>query len=141
MCLAIPSETRTADTPTAKRQRQRKRPPAILMTTPESLALMLSYDDADRLFGGLARVVVDELHALVGTKRGDLLALGLARLALLAPAARRVGLSATVADEAALIAWLSPTGKEADAPGELVRGRAGSAAEGAILTPREHLPW
>ena len=55
------------------------------MTTPESLALLLSYPDAGEMFAGLDAVVIDELHALVGTKRGDLLALGLARLARLAP--------------------------------------------------------
>ena len=90
--LPIRTETRTGDTPAAKRQRQRTKPPHILMTTPESLALMLSYRDAGSIFRGLRCVVIDELHALAGTKRGDLLALGLARLSVLAPGARRVGL-------------------------------------------------
>ncbi|MFO1058627.1 MAG: ligase-associated DNA damage response DEXH box helicase [Dongiaceae bacterium] len=138
--LEIASETRTGDTPAGKRQRQRRRPPSLLLTTPESLALMLSYADAPALFGGLERVVVDELHALAGSKRGDLLALGLARLSRLAPRARRVGLSATVADEPALLAWLSPGGRE-DGTVRLVRGRAGAAAEVAILATRERLPW
>jgi ATP-dependent Lhr-like helicase len=138
--LDIASETRTGDTPAGKRQRQRKKPPSLLLTTPESLALMLSYTDAAALFGGLQRIVVDELHALAGSKRGDLLALGLARLARLAPQARRVGLSATVADEPALLAWLSPRGRD-DGSVRLVRGRAGAAAEIAILATREHLPW
>src|SRR3546814_6656545 len=65
MRLAIRHETRTGDTPQAKRERQRRRPPHLLMTTPESLALMLSYADADRVFAGLRSVVVDELPALV----------------------------------------------------------------------------
>jgi ATP-dependent Lhr-like helicase len=138
--LDIASETRTGDTPAGKRQRQRRRPPGLLLTTPESLALMLSYADAPALFGGLQRIVVDELHALAGSKRGDLLALGLARLARLAPRARRVGLSATVADEPALLAWLSPGGRD-DGSVRLVRGRAGAAAEIAILATRERLPW
>ena len=64
-----------------KRERQRRHAPQILLTTPESLALLLSYADADRIFGGLRCVVIDEVHALAGTKRGDQLALGLARLA------------------------------------------------------------
>src|SRR5258708_29561472 len=82
----------------------------MLMTTPESLALLLSYDDAATMFAGLRVIVIDELHALAGSKRGDVLALGLARLARLAPEARRVGLSATVAwpDEPA--AYLAPDG-------------------------------
>src|SRR5581483_1912593 len=78
--LPIRAETRTGDTPEAKRIRQRKAPPQILMTTPESLALFLSYPDAAEIFAGMRTVIVDELHALAGTKRGDLLALGLARL-------------------------------------------------------------
>ncbi len=137
MKLAVTVETRTGDTPTAKRQRQRRRPPQMLLTTPESLALLLSYADAPRIFGGLARIVVDELHALVGNKRGDLLALGLARLRRLAPTCRLVGLSATVADEAALADWLVGT------PGgaALVRGRPGPQPVVEILVTREYLPW
>ena len=90
MDLAVRIETRTGDTPPNRRRRQRERPPDILLTTPEQLALLLSYVDADRFFGGLRRIVVDELHSLAGSKRGDLLALDLARLATLAPAARRL---------------------------------------------------
>ena len=128
MRLRIDCETRTGDTPQHKRQRQRKRPPEILMTTPESLALLLSYADAPRIFGTLQRVVIDELHALANTKRGDLLALGLARLQMLAPTMRRFGLSATVADEQSLIAFLSPTGRAKDAPVTIVRGAPGPTA-------------
>jgi ATP-dependent Lhr-like helicase len=137
MNLAVTVETRTGDTPAAKRQRQRRHPPQMLLTTPESLALLLSYADAPRIFGGLARIVVDELHALAGNKRGDLLALGLARLRRLAPACRMVGLSATVADEAALTDWL------AEEPGgaALVRGRPGPQPVVEILATREYLPW
>ncbi|HEX4572380.1 MAG TPA: ligase-associated DNA damage response DEXH box helicase [Dongiaceae bacterium] len=137
MGLPISVETRTGDTPTAKRQRQRRQPPQMLLTTPESLALLISYNDADKIFAGLRRVVVDELHALAGNKRGDLLGLGLARLRSLAPACRVVGLSATVAHEQALADRL------VGAPGSaaIVRGRAGSAAEIEILETREYLPW
>ena len=137
MGLAIAVETRTGDTPAAKRERQRRRPPQMLLTTPESLALLISYADAGEIFKRLQRVVVDELHALVGSKRGDLLGLGLARLRALAPHCRFVGLSATVADEPALADWL---GAE---PGSaaVVRGRAGRAAEIEILETRAYLPW
>jgi hypothetical protein len=68
--LPIRIETRTGDTPALKRQRQREHPPQMLMTTPESLALLLSYPDAGEFFAGLGAVVIDELHALAGTKRG-----------------------------------------------------------------------
>jgi ATP-dependent Lhr-like helicase len=145
MRLPIRHETRTGDTPAAKRTRQRKHPPQILMTTPESLALMLSYVDAGRIFAGLRCIVVDELHAIAGTKRGDLLALGLARLSALAPAARRVGLSATVAHPAALTAWLSPSGRAepGDGRGDVRRivGRSGARADVAILETEARLPW
>ena len=98
--LPIRIETRTGDTPTSKRQRQRRDPPHILLTTPEQLALLLASADAPYLFGSLKRVILDELHALVTSKRGDLLSLGLARLFRLAPELTSVGLSATVAEPA-----------------------------------------
>jgi ATP-dependent helicase Lhr and Lhr-like helicase len=137
MGLPITVETRTGDTPAAKRQRQRKTPPQMLLTTPESLALLISYADADKIFAGLSRVVIDELHALAGNKRGDLLGLGLARLRTLAPGCRIVGLSATVADEQTLADWLVAEPGTAS----IVRGRAGSAAKIDILETREYLPW
>ncbi|MEA2937814.1 MAG: ATP-dependent helicase Lhr and Lhr-like helicase, partial [Alphaproteobacteria bacterium] len=85
MNLPIRIETRTGDTPASKRQRQRRDPPDILLTTPEQLALLLASDDAPFLFGSLRRVILDELHSLVMSKRGDLLSLGLARLFTIAP--------------------------------------------------------
>jgi ATP-dependent helicase Lhr and Lhr-like helicase len=106
MGLAIRIEDRTGDTGQAARRRQRVDPPHILLTTPESLALMLSYEEAPRIFAGLNRVVVDEIHALAESKRGDQLMLGLARLQALAPGLRRVGLSATVEDPPGLAAYL-----------------------------------
>ena len=98
MGLPVRLETRTGDTPASKRQRQRRDPPDILLTTPEQLALLLASADAPYLFGTLKRIVLDELHALVTSKRGDLLSLGLARLFALAPQLTTVGLSATVAE-------------------------------------------
>ncbi len=139
--LPLRAETRTGDTPQAKRDRQRRRPPHILMTTPESLALMLSYADAPTLFGAVRAIIVDELHALAGTKRGELLALGLARLAGIAPAARRVGLSATVAHPDALVAWLSRTGRADGGDVRRILGREGARAEVEVLIPEQPLPW
>lgn len=97
MGLPVAIETRTGDTPANRRARQREAPPHILLTTPESLAVLISLPDAASMFAGLRTLVMDEVHALAGTKRGDQLALCAARLAVLAPALRRVGLSATVA--------------------------------------------
>jgi ATP-dependent Lhr-like helicase len=105
MGLGISIEARTGDTPANRRARQKAAPPHMLLTTPESLAVLLSLPDAPAFFGGLRCVVMDEVHALAGTKRGDQLALGVSRLATLAPRARRVGLSATVAHPDAIQAY------------------------------------
>jgi ATP-dependent Lhr-like helicase len=105
MGLAITIEARTGDTPANRRARQKASPPHILLTTPESLAVLISLPDAPALFQTLNCIVVDEVHALAGTKRGDQLALGIARLRTLAPQARRVGLSATVAHPDAIQAY------------------------------------
>ena len=139
MALDIRCETRTGDTPHAKRTRQRRRPPDILMTTPESLSLLLTYADASRLFGRLRCLIVDEQHALMPNKRGDLLALAMARLAALAPEARRIGLSATVHDEAAARRWLA-----ADAEGQgvrIVRAPPGADPEISIVESEARIPW
>jgi len=105
--LPIRIEDRTGDTSYTQRQRQRADPPHILLTTPESLALLLSYEDAPRIFAGLQRVIVDEIHALAESKRGDQLMLCLSRLQALCPGMRRVGLSATVEDPPALARFLA----------------------------------
>src|SRR5450432_3614378 len=76
MGLAIKAETRTGDTPTSRRVRQRHSPPDILLTTPEQLALLLANQGAGLMFANLKTVVLDELHAMHNSKRGDLLALG-----------------------------------------------------------------
>ncbi|PZX19672.1 ATP-dependent Lhr-like helicase [Palleronia aestuarii] len=107
MGLPIRIEDRTGDTTPTQRRRQRADPPHILLTTPESLALLLSYEDAPRIFAGLSRVVVDEIHALAENKRGDQLMLALSRLQALRPGLRRVGLSATVDDPPAIAAYLA----------------------------------
>ena len=96
MGLPIRIETRTADTKQAQRKLQRVSPPHILLTTPESLALLLSYPEAPGIFGGLQRIIFDEIHALAESKRGDQLMLCASRLQRFAPDMRRIGLSATI---------------------------------------------
>ena len=91
MGLSIRIGDRTGDTGATERKRQRAEPPQILLTTPESLALLISYENAPQIFAGLERVVVDEIHALAESKRGDQLMLALSRLEALAPGLRRVG--------------------------------------------------
>jgi ATP-dependent Lhr-like helicase len=134
MGLALRVEDRTGDTPARERARQRVDPPHILLTTPESLALMLSYPEAPAIFGGLARVILDEIHALAESKRGDQLALCLARLQRLAPAMRRVGLSATVEDPPALARFLGGGAR-------VLHADPGPEPDVAILETSEPPPW
>ncbi|XUU61291.1 ligase-associated DNA damage response DEXH box helicase [Erythrobacter sp. HA6-11] len=138
--LPIRVETRSGDTPSDRKKRQRTRPPHVLLTTPESLSLLLSYPDSFEMFRGLKRVVVDEVHAFATGKRGDLLALALSRLQAIAPDMRRAALSATLADPEGFRAWLAPWG-DLDAV-ELVEGEQGAEPEVEILLPREErVPW
>ena len=139
MGLPIRVETRTGDTPSDRKARQRARPPQILLTTPESLSLLLSYEDSFLLFPKLRTVIVDEVHAFASQKRGDLLNLCLSRLQAINPALRRVALSATVADVDAYRAWLAPDGDiSAVTP---VIGEAGADPNVAILIPEGRIPW
>jgi ATP-dependent helicase Lhr and Lhr-like helicase len=141
MGLSIRLETRTGDTPASKRQRQRRDPPDILLTTPEQLALLLASADAPYMFGTLRRVVLDELHSLVTSKRGDLLSLGLTRLFALAPQLATVGLSATVAEPDDLRRFLVPQSTQGEARADLVIAQAGAQPNVAMLDTEEHLPW
>jgi ATP-dependent Lhr-like helicase len=132
--LGIRIETRSGDTSAERRARQKTNPPHILLTTPESLSLLLSLEESGRLFGTLRRIVVDEVHALAGTKRGDQLALCLARLRGLAPAARIFGLSATVAHKPAILAYIGPAAR-------LVEAQGGAPPVVGLLLPAERIPW
>ncbi|MEX5729644.1 ATP-dependent Lhr-like helicase [Rhodovulum iodosum] len=137
MGLSIRIEDRTGDTSHTQRRRQRADPPHILLTTPESLALMLSYEDAPRIFAGLKRVIVDEVHALAESKRGDQLMLGLARLAALCPGLSRVGLSATVEDPPAIGRFLAPAPKAC----EILQADPGPDPDIAMLETDAPPPW
>lgn len=141
MNLPIKVETRTGDTPVSRRARQRRYPPDILLTTPEQLALLLSSDDAPFLFSSLKRIVLDELHALVTSKRGDLLSLGLARLWRLAPDLRAIGLSATVAEPESLARFLVPQPVGGTAAADIVVAGGATAPIVEMLDTRERLPW
>jgi len=145
MGLDLQIETRSGDTPANRKKRQRSKPPHILLTTPESLSLLLSYPDSFDLFAGLTRIVVDEVHAFATGKRGDLLALCLSRLQAISPHLQRVALSATVAQPEAFQTWLAPRRNECAAgaePVELVMGEKGAPPEVEILLPQgENVPW
>jgi ATP-dependent Lhr-like helicase len=137
MGLPIRVEARTGDMGVAKRQRQRLHPPDILLTTPEQLALFCAWEGSRRYFEDLRCVIIDEIHAIHATKRGDLLSLGLARLQSFAPRLRRVGLSATVNDPERLRRWLAP----APAVADLVMGEPGAPAVIEVLLSNERVPW
>jgi ATP-dependent Lhr-like helicase len=141
MNLPIRIETRTGDTPTSKRQRQRRDPPEILLTTPEQLALLLASADAPFLFGSLKRIILDELHALVTSKRGDLLSLGLARLFRLAPDLTSIGLSATVAQPDDLCRFMVPQSEDGTSLADLIIAEGGVAPDVGMLTSTERVPW
>jgi len=143
MGLPIKCETRSGDTSAARRQRQRQSPPDILMTTPEQLALLLSHEDAPHLFGALDTVILDELHTLATSKRGDLLALDLTRLRRLAPNLMMIGLSATVARPAELRAYLADqiTPDEATRLADVVITPPGVAPDITILEQDDPVPW
>ena len=141
--LGVRIETRTGDTSVSKRKRQRVNPPDILLTTPEQLALLLASPDSHHLFADLRRVIFDELHAIVASKRGDLLALDLARLRAIAPMMRATGLSATVRDPGELRRWLvgqNPQDGEI-CEAALIVAPPGAKADLTILDSEQRMPW
>ncbi|MFO7772213.1 MAG: DEAD/DEAH box helicase, partial [Roseovarius gahaiensis] len=137
MGLPIRVEDRTGDTPSSRKRRQRADPPHILLTTPESLALLTSYEDAPRMFAGLQRVIIDEVHALAESKRGDQLMLALSRLQGLCPNLRRVGLSATVEDPQAIASFMS----SASDPCTILQADPGPDPDIAMLETETPPPW
>src|SRR5206468_3350616 len=151
MGLPIVAESRTGDTGVSRRQRQKLKPPDILLTTPEQLALLCAWEGARLLFESLRCVILDEIHTLHASKRGDLLALGLARLQQFAPRLRRVGLSATVDDPEVIKRWMGCHGNAPSAsakppeepctPIDLVTGPAGAAPIVELLLSEGRVPW
>jgi ATP-dependent Lhr-like helicase len=136
--LPVRIESRTGDTSQYRRQRQRTRPPHILLTTPESLFLLLSYPEARRMFATLKAVVIDEIHQVAASKRGDLIALALAQLEAYAPGFRRIGLSATVAEPELFCAWL---GSEGAPVAHLDSPVSGKPPQVTILETKEPVPF
>ncbi|MEM9788358.1 MAG: ligase-associated DNA damage response DEXH box helicase [Pseudomonadota bacterium] len=135
--LAIRIEDRTGDTSYTQKRRQRADPPHILLTTPESLALLTSYEDAPRIFKGLERIIIDEIHALSESKRGDQLMLALSRIQTLAPNLRRVGLSATVEDPQAIAGELA----HHPDPCAIINADPGPDPDISMLLTEERPPW
>ncbi len=144
MGLPVTVESRTGDSSVAKKQRQRIRPPDILLTTPEQLALFCAWEGSRLYFSDLRCVIIDEIHAIHSSKRGDLLSLGLARLQEFAPMMRRVGLSATVDDPDMIRRWISADPAQID-PDErevdLVLGAPGAPPVIDVLLSEGKVPW
>ncbi|TVP44568.1 MAG: ligase-associated DNA damage response DEXH box helicase [Gemmatimonadales bacterium] len=116
-------EVRTGDTASSRKLRQRTLPPTALVTTPESLSILLSWPAAARRLRGLRGVVVDEWHELLGSKRGVQLELGLARLRLWNPGLRCWALSATLPNEEEALEALLGCGGPGPQGGPVRRGR------------------
>ena len=135
--LEIRIEGRTGDTRQKMRQRQRVDPPHILLTTPESLALLMSYEEAPRIFAGLKRIVIDEIHALAESKRGDQLMLALGRIEALTDNPARVGLSATVEDPDGLARFFSAGGRAVN----ILHADPGPPPDIGMLQTAEPPPW
>lgn len=141
-------EMRTGDTAQSVRRRQKERLPTALVTTPESLTLLLSYPDAREKFASLRLVVVDEWHELIGTKRGVQTELGLARLRSFLPALRTWGVSATLGNmeqaRDVLMGRGLADGNDRSGPlAELVRGEMAKDLAIDTIIPKdiERFPW
>ncbi|MGQ9549819.1 MAG: ligase-associated DNA damage response DEXH box helicase [Roseiflexus sp.] len=135
-------EARTGDTPTAVRTRQRRRLPTALVTTPESLSLLLTQSEWRDLFAHLRMIVVDEWHELLSTKRGVQVELALARLRRSRPAMRIWGLSATMGDLEQALEALLPAADQSSR-GRIVRGLFPKPIFIETLFPEtiERFPW
>ena len=126
-------EARTGDTPTSVRQKQLRKMPHALITTPESLSLLLSYEETRASFSGLRMVVVDEWHEQLGSKRGVQTELALARLRAWTPSVRTWGLSATIGNlDEALRVLLGRN------PGVIVEGRQPKRIQDRLSVARTH---
>ena len=134
--LDIRVETRTGDTSAYKKNRQKVLPPDMLMTTPESLALLLSNNESKDYFKNLKYLVIDEIHTLVNTKRGDLLSLNLSRINSISPDCKRIGLSATVKNKNAVLKFLTSKKKA-----KTLNVEETSVPKIDILETNNRVPW
>jgi ATP-dependent Lhr-like helicase len=137
MGLNIRVEDRTGDTKAATKRRQRVDPPHILLTTPESLALLVSFPESKVLFANLERIVIDEIHALVESKRGHQLVLAISRLQSLCTNLRKIGLSATVENPSEIAQFISKN--EASCP--IIFAKTGIEPDISMLQTKVSPPW
>ena len=137
--LRLNVQIRTGDTSSNERRKQRENPPFALITTPESLSLLLSYADSKRTFKDVHTIVVDEWHELMGSKRGVQLELCLARFRAMHGHLRVWGLSATMGNLDKAMSTLLGPGKK----GRLIKGVQPREIEIATLLPDDlaQFPW
>ncbi|MCC2601072.1 ligase-associated DNA damage response DEXH box helicase [Sphingopyxis yananensis] len=133
MGLKIAVDQRTGDTKASRRARQKSKPPHMLLTTPESLALLISDPRGPWMFESLQRIVIDELHALAESKRGDQLMLCLSRITSWAPNAIIIGLSATTEAPRQLADFMGGA--------QIVRAPDGPKPDIALLPTNQPPPW
>lgn len=134
---------RTGDTPLAERQKQKKNLPDLLVTTPESLQLLLSSKNYDKMFKDCSAIIVDEWHELLGTKRGVQVELGLSRLKTIAPNMRIWGISATIGNLPQAREVLLGTGSKALENSVLIKAELDKnyLVKSIIPDSMESFPW
>ena len=135
--LNISVEIRSGDTNSYKKKKQIEKPPNILITTPESFALLMSYPAAAKIFKKLKYVIVDELHNLIHTKRGDLLTLNLSRLVYFNHNFLTIALSATIKNKSKALQYISSNNNK----GKVVLSNLKEKYEIKILKTKKNIPW
>lgn len=137
--LGLRVETRTGDTSSATRARQRQTLPEVLITTPESLSVLLSYDNAREAFASLRVALIDEWHELISTKRGTQVELALARLRRFSPGMRTWAMSATLRDPGAAAQCVVGTASPAQVVDANIR--RDTIVETVLPDKVERFPW
>ena len=133
--LNISFQVRTGDTTPYKKQKQKQKPPNILITTPESLALLNSYENAKEFFHNLKYIIIDEIHTFLDNKRADLLSLNIERLQTFSPNLQRIGLSATLKNKQDAKKWLCRKKPK------IVSYENSVLPKIKILESKERIPW
>merc|ERR1711966_270234 len=134
--LNISIDVRTGDTNAYKKKIQLSKPPNILITTPESFALLMSNKEARNIFSSLKYIIIDELHNLIHSKRGDLLNLNLARINSFCPNLIRVALSATLKDLNNSLLYFS-----AKKNAVIIENKEKKAVHLSIIKAKKEIPW
>mgnify|MGYP003348444691 FL=1 len=134
-------EKRTSDTTTTQKRKQKEKLPTCLVTTPESLCLLLSYPQTQERFQTLKCIVIDEWHEFLSSKRGVQIELALARLRKISPEVRTIGLSATLGNLESAAKVLSPSTSEPKSI--IVEGKIPKIIQVECLFPDsiQKFPW